>query len=678
MSWVRGGFILANWDREGAASTPNGGRRHAGASLVVVCWWSNRDDGGVELAVEIVAVVLSVVIVTALADRLRTSPPLILIVAGIVISFIPGVPEYQLSPELVLIGILPPLLYSGAYNTSFIDFRANRRSLGMLSIGLVIFTTIIVGYVAWYLLPGLPLAAGFAIGAVVAPPDAVAATAVARRVGMPRSIVQTLEGESLVNDATALTCLRTAIVALAGAVTVMEVGSDFFIAAVGGVVVGLIVAFVYAPIRRRISNPSIETVLSFVIPYVAFIPAEHFHASGVIAVVVTGLIVGHKAPLLQSGTARLTSEGNWRTVSFLLENTVFLLIGLQLKGIVQAVARSGVPISQTILVCVGVFLATIAARVVWVFLSGAIDRLPMLARKRPARSWAETTVVSWAGMRGVVTLAAALSIPASISVHGVTEAFPYRDVLVLVAFVVVIGSILIQGSSLKWLVRRLRLPPPDRAESALQEAALLQEASRAGLARLDEATDESDPEDVVVRLRLRAEERSNAAWERVARPSADAETPIEAYQRLRMDMLRAEREAVLAARDDARTNDEVLRRVVRVLDVEEAMLDNPNEEKYQAEHDLVTPDVVAQTCVHLEAVDNSVTAQTPGECTGCIVEGTTWVHLRMCMTCGYVGCCDSSVSRHADRHHSETGHPVMRSVEIGEAWKWCYVDQILG
>lgn len=623
----------------------------------------------VELAAEVVAVVISVVAVTALADRLRTSAPLVLIVAGIAISFIPGVPEYQLSPELVLIGILPPLLYSGAYNTSFVDFRANTRTLGMLSVGLVIFTTVIVGYVAWWALPGLPLAAGFAIGAVVAPPDAVAATAVARRVGMPRAIVQTLEGESLVNDATALTCLRTAIVALAGTVTAAQVGSDFLIAAVGGVLVGLVVAYGYSPIRRRISNPSIETLLSFVVPYIAYVPAEHFHASGVIAVVVTGLIVGHKAPLLQSGAARLTSEGNWRTVSFLLENAVFLLIGLQLRGIVAAVGRTDVPTSRILLVCAGVFIATIFARVLWVFFSAAIDRLPVLARKHPVRSWAETVVVSWAGMRGVVTLAAALALPNMV---------PDRDVLVLVAFVVVVGSILIQGSSLKWLVRRLRLPPPDRAESALQEAALLQEASTAGLNRLDEVVTTEDPADVIARLRLRAEERTNAAWERIARPGVGSETPIEIYQRLRLEMLIAERQAVLAARDDARTNDEVLRRVVRILDVEEAMLDSTDEDSYQADRILVTPDVVAQSCQHLVAVDATVVAKTAGECEGCILDGTTWVHLRMCMTCGYVGCCDSSVSRHAEAHYNETGHPVIRSLEVGQAWLWCFVDQILG
>ena len=295
----------------------------------------------VEIALALVAIAVVVVAVSALANRIGWSPPLLLVVVGIVFSFVPFLPTYELSPELVLVGILPPLLYSAAYNTSFIDFRANRRALISLSVGLVIFTTLIVGFVAAWLIPGLPLAAGFALGAIVAPPDAIAASAVARRVGMPRTIVQVLEGESLVNDATALTALRSAIVAIGGTLTVLQVGWSFIVAAVGGVLFGVIVAFVYAPIRKRISNPSFETILSFTIPYIAYVPAEHFHASGVLAVVVAGLLVGHKAPLLQSGAARLTAEGNWRTVSFFLEQAVFLLIGLQLRSIVDAVIGDG-------------------------------------------------------------------------------------------------------------------------------------------------------------------------------------------------------------------------------------------------------------------------------------------------------------------------------------------------
>ena len=627
----------------------------------------------VELALAIVGIAIVVVAVSAAANRFNLSAPLLLILVGLGLSAIPFIPEYTLSPELVLVGILPPLLYSAAYNTSFIDFRANRRALISLSVGLVIFTTVVVGFVASWLIPGLPLAAGFALGAIVAPPDAIAASAVARRVGMPRGIVQVLEGESLVNDATALTALRAAILALSGAFTVWEVGWDFVVAAVGGVVIGIVVAVIYSPIRRRISNPSFETVLSFTIPYIAYIPAEEIHASGVLAVVVAGLIVGHKAPLLQSGQARLTAEGNWRTVAFFLEQAVFLLIGLQLIRITTAAFGDNSNVAMVVASCLGVFVAVVLSRVAWVMTEGAIQRIGLLRRRRERKpiEWSSLTVVSWAGMRGVVTLAAALALPDSV---------PYRDLLTLIACVIVVGSILILGSSLPWLVRRLKLKPPDRAEEALQEAALLDEARKAGLERLNEVSSEADPEDVLARLRTRTEERSNAAWERIRRTGADVETPIETYQRLRLEMLDAERTAVLAARDDRSADDDAVRKVILLLDVEEAMVDRAAHASVDSHQELVTPDALAKTCEHLEAARESVEPppRTAGQCDACLRDGTTWVYLRMCLTCGVVGCCDSSVSKHAEVHYLETGHPTMRSVEPGEAWRWCYVDELLG
>lgn len=632
-----------------------------------------------ELALALVGIALVVLAVTAAAERLRISPPLMLIAAGVVVALIGGsiADDYSIfdvSPELVLIGILPPLLYSAAYNTSFVDFRRNRRALISLSVGLVVFTTFVVGFVAAWLLPGLPLAAGFALGAIIAPPDAVAATAVARRVRMPRSIVQLLEGESLVNDATALTAFRSAVIAIGGTVTAFQIGVLFVVAAAGGVVIGVVVALIYLPIRRRVKQPTVDTILSFTVPFIAYVPAEEVHASGVLAVVVAGLLVGHKAPLISSGTTRITAEANWRTVAFLLENAVFLLIGLQLPGIVQAIGPSSEDWLTIAIACVGIFIAAVLARVVWVFADGALSRIKIRGRQGRTIPWPELAVVSWAGMRGVVTLAGALLIPEE------PETEPYRSVLILIAFAVVAGSILIQGSSLPWLVRRLSLKAPDPAEDALQEAALLDEASRAGQLKLEEITDPDDSAEVVARAKSRAVDRSNAAWERVAAANPTAETPMETYRRLRLGMLAAEREAVLQARDDGRTNDEVLKAVVRTLDIEEAMLDAPISEERESDEELVTPTLVARSCSHLAAAQRSEppAPQTPGECGACIQEGTSWVYLRLCLTCGNVGCCDSSPRKHASAHHSETTHPVMQSAEQGEAWRWCFVDDILG
>lgn len=613
-----------------------------------------------EIAVWLVVGVVAVVAFSALANRIGTSAPLILMVFGIVASFLPGVPEFDLDPTLVLVGILPPLLYSAAYNTSFIDFRSKKGTIASLSVGLVIATSLTVGLITWWLIPDLPFAAGVALGAVVAPPDAVAATAVARRVGMPTAVVQILEGESLVNDATALTMLRAAIAAVAGALTVLQVGVSFLLAAGGGVLVGVIVAAIYIPLRRRMSNPSFDTALSFTVPYIAFIPAEEIHASGVVAVVVAGLLIGHKAPAILSGTARLTVDANWRTVSFLLENAVFLLIGLQLPGLLQALTDSPIPPAVIAVAAVAIYLTTVVTRFAWVFGTA-------LFPQETGTDAREKTVISWAGMRGVVTLAAALTLPDSV---------PARDVLVFLAFFVVVASLLIQGLSLPWLVRRLRLPPPDPAEQALQEAALLDSVAKVGLERLAEASTGTDPADVLARLRARSEDRRNAAWERVAEPGR-AQTPVEIYSRLRLQMLQAERDAVLEARDRGGYSDDAVRQVIRLLDVEEGMLDLGRASTSRG-GELTAPTGIAGTCTHLQAAESLPRPDDRVECAACLVDGTSWVHLRMCLTCGSVGCCDSSVKRHADAHFLETGHPVMRSVEPGEAWRWCYVDEVLG
>lgn len=624
-----------------------------------------------EIALALIVIAICVVAISALANRIGMSPPLLLVIVGIVFSLTPFIPNYELSPELVMVGILPPLLFSAAYDTSFVDFRANRRALISLSVGLVIFTTLVVGFVAAWAIPGLPLAAGFALGAIVAPPDAIAATAVARRVGMPRRIVQILEGESLVNDATALTVLRAAILALSGTFALIEVAWDFVYAAAGGALVGAIIAVIYVPIRRRISDPSIDTVLSFTIPYLAYIPAEEIHSSGVLAVVVAGLIIGHKAPLILSGTARLQSEANWRTVSFLLENAVFFLIGLQLWTILSNVAADGVPWPVVVTACLAVFAATVAARIVWVFGDGMLHIRRRNKRNKAAPSAKSLTVIAWAGMRGVVTLAAALSL---------TTDVPQRDLLILIALAVVVGSILLQGSTLPWLVRRLKLQPPDPAEDALAEAALLDRARRAGLEKLTEVETGTELPEVITRLQTRVNERANSAWERLALSNPESETPIETYQRLRMEMLGAERDAVLAARSDGKTNDEAVRKVIRVLDVEEAMLDRPLTGHGSNTTEPLTAQALAESCAHLDAVaqHEDPPENSPGVCEDCIAEGTTWVHLRKCLTCGHVGCCDSSVGKHATRHFRESQHAVIRSAEPGEAWRWCYVHEILG
>ncbi|MDQ2796661.1 MAG: cation:proton antiporter, partial [Actinomycetota bacterium] len=256
-------------------------------------------------ALDILALVAIVGFAAGGARRLGWSEPLVLILIGVGVSFVPGFLEIKLTPDLVLVGLLPPLLYAAAIRTSLVDFRANRRPILLLSVGLVAFTTVAVGLATWWVIPGMTLSAAFALGAVVAPPDAVAATTVARRVGMPRRIVAILEGESLVNDATALVALNTAIAAITVTVSPWHVGWDFVRAAGGGVLVGIVVAVVLGTIRKRIDDVVLDTTLSFAAPYVAFLPAEEIKASGVLAVVVCGLILGHNSPKLQTAGSRI-------------------------------------------------------------------------------------------------------------------------------------------------------------------------------------------------------------------------------------------------------------------------------------------------------------------------------------------------------------------------------------
>ncbi|CAM3270973.1 Sodium, potassium, lithium and rubidium/H(+) antiporter [Arthrobacter ulcerisalmonis] len=635
-----------------------------------------------DIALGLLVIVGVVCAASALGRKLNVSVPLLLVLAGVAGSFLPFIPPIELNPELVLIGLLPPLLYAAAFRSSLFDFGSNIRNIGLLSVGYVVFGTVTVGFVVWWLFPEIPLAAAIALGAVVAPPDAVAATSIARRVGMPRRIVTILEGESLVNDATALVCLRAAIAAIAGSVSALDIAGGFALAAGGGLLVGIAAAYVLTEIRKRVRNVAINTATSLMAPFVAFLPAEAIHASGVLAVVVTGLVMGTKAPSMPNGAARQSARSNWDTVQFLLENSVFLLIGLQVRSIIEGVQDDSLGVGRVWVGCALILLAVLVLRPLWVFPATYVPRLiPAVRRAEGTTTWQAATTVSWAGMRGVVTLAAVLTLPADLE---------HRNVLVLAALVVVAGTLVLQGFTLPALVRWLGVPGPDRREDALNQASLMQLATSAGVAKLDELRLASDPPEVMDMLKRRTQERGLAAWERLGRPTADAATPSQRYSQLRLAMLEAERTKVLELRRGGDFAHEVLTEVLERLDIEESMLDAALDEVDAGSAG--GGEGIAQpggTCVHLQHAEAPVPPAEPTEptdptvpgepfCADCLRDGTAPVHLRMCLTCRKVGCCDSSVGRHATRHFQETGHPVMRSIEPGEDWRWCYVDELLG
>lgn len=614
-----------------------------------------------------VAMAVAVLTATAVASRLKVPAPLLLIIVGVAASYLPGIPQAHLEPEVVLFGLLPPLLYATAISTSLVDFNANRRSILLLSIGLVVATVGAVAVVAHALVPDLTWAAAFMIGAVVAPPDAVAATAVARSIGLPRRIVTILEGESLLNDATALVALRTAIVAVAGGVDAWHVGLDFVRAAGGGVLIGVAVFVVVAFVRRHVVDPVFDTGLSLVVPFAAYVAAEQVEASGVLAVVIGGLLLGHRAPVLQSAQSRIAEQMNWRTIAYLLENAVFLLIGLQARTLLSDVGDSALTWARIVGVCAATLACVIVVRMAWVFITRYL-----LVRPTPdpdlgtTPPWTYTFVLGWSGMRGVVTLAAAYLIPGD-TLH--------REILLLVAFSVVAGTLFLQGLSLPLVARWLRVPSPDPLDDALARASLLQQASKAGFAALEEL-EYDDPHGIIDLVRRRVEQRNESAWERLSTTIGD-EAPSELYSRARFAMIEAERTRVLEIRSAGTVPADIVADVLRTLDVEESMLDVAQEHRDHLGEVNQRRRPAGELCEDLERYpDPESTAAQGTECGDCIAEGTHWVALRRCLECGGVRCCDSSPGQHATRHFHQTGHPVMQSAEPGEHWRWCYVHHL--
>lgn len=616
-----------------------------------------------QVVLTLVGIVAVVIAVAGLCSKFDLPSPLVLIVVGVIGSYLPFIPDVRLEPEVVLYGLLPPLLYAASLQTSLVDFNANRRSILLLSVGLVAFTAGGVAVLVHAFLPDLGWAPSFAIGAVVAPPDAVAATAIGRRIGLPRRIVTILEGESLLNDATALVALRTA---LGATVAWYVLAGDFLLAAGGGIAIGLAFFLVIGLVRKHVTDPVIDSGLSFLTPFAAYVAAEQAEVSGVLSVVVAGLLLGHKSPILQTAQSRIAERMNWRSIAFLLESGVFLLIGLQARTIIGDSTRGEVSVGRVLLLCAATLVAVIVLRMVWVFMARYLLVRPGpdgVTKVRPP--WTYTFLLGWAGMRGVVTLAAAFVIPVST---------PHRDVLLLVAFTVTAGTLFLQGLSLPWLARRLKVPSPDPGADALARANLLHQASQSGLAELDRL-EEDDPHSVGETIRDRVRRRDFAAWERVG--AGVDETPSETYARWRKMMIDAERKRILEIRSTGTVAHEVVDEVLATLDVEESMLDYTEDQRERVRSTGVSINLEGD-CDHLREVRLPVDPDTPGECGDCLREGTAWVHLRMCVSCGHIGCCDSSPQRHASVHHEGSGHPVMRSAEPGEDWRWCFVDELTG
>jgi Na+/H+ antiporter len=523
---------------------------------------------GIHVLEIVVGLVAVVVAVTAVARRFGLLAPILLVVVGLALSFVPGFPIPRLDPELVITGILPPLLYIAAVEMSVPAFRYNLRPILQLAVGHVLFIGAAVGFVVYAMLPNVPLAVCLALGAVVAPPDAVAATSVARRIGLARRVVVILEGESLLNDATALVFFRVAVAAALGlAIGPVGIAGQVVVAAGGGVLVGAVGAVVFRFLHARTTSPLLDNSLSLLAPFVIAVAAESINASGVVAVVVAGLSIGHRLPTLMSAASRLQVFAFWQILKFLLEGIVFLVVGLQLRTIVADLHE---PAGQVIAMTAAVLATVIIGRLLWVMVGTYLVRLlPRVRRRDPAPPVAVPVVIGWAGMRGVVTLATALALPSTLA-----DGASYPQTLfVWLAFAVIVTTLVVQGTTLPAVARWLKAPADDVTRDYLAEAQVQNNASRAARATLDEHAGGA-PEEVVARLRQLTEDRTNAVWERLG---GIGETPSNVYNRLRRQMLDAEREVFRLARDEGRIPEEVLVRAQRQMDLEESLLERSDE-----------------------------------------------------------------------------------------------------
>jgi CPA1 family monovalent cation:H+ antiporter len=520
--------------------------------------------GPVEL---VLALLLLVALLTVTARRIGVPYPILMTLGGLALGLLPGLPRVELAPDIVFLLFLPPLLFAAAFFTSPRELAANARPIGLLAIGLVLVTTVVVAVAVHTLASGVPWAVAFALGAIVSPPDAVAATAIAQRLGLPRRVVTILEGESLVNDATALVAYRLAVIAaVSGAFSLVDAALSFVVVSVGGVAIGLVAGWAIAFVLGRLNDPPVEVLLSLLGPFGAWLPAEALGVSGVLSVVTAGIVVGRAAPRILGSDARVLGSGVWQMVVFTLNGLVFILIGLQLPNIIDNLAATRT-FAELASWAVIVSVTVILVRLAWVFPGTYLPRwlsARVRAREQPP-SPRGVLIVGWAGMRGVVSLAAALALP--LTVDGGAP-FPERDLVIFLTFSVILATLVGQGLTLPWLIRRLGIGDDgtaDHEELHAREAAL-----EAALARLDELDSEvPGHRELLDHLR----ERYVHATEHLEHDHESGEVPLDQeaveHAAIRLAVIDAQRLAVVDLRDRGVISDEAWRRVERGLDLEE-------------------------------------------------------------------------------------------------------------
>jgi CPA1 family monovalent cation:H+ antiporter len=519
-----------------------------------------------DIEVILIALLVSVAVLSAAARAVNVPYPIVMVVGGVVLGLVPGLPDVQLDPDLVLLVFLPPLLYAGAFFSNLRELRDNLRAISLLSIGLVIATVLVVAVAAHEFIDGLSWPVCFVLGSIVGPTDPVAATAIMRRLGVPRRLVSVVEGESLLNDATALVAYKIALAAVGGAAfSLLDAGWDFLWKASGGIAVGLIVGYVIAEIRKRLHDPLIENTIGLLTAYAAYVPAEQLQLSAVLAAVVSGCYVGWRAPEIAGAETRLQGFGMWELLQFLLNALLFILIGLQLPAIAASLDEfsAGTLIGWGALVSA----AVIVTRIVWqftvVYLIRALDRRESQRIRRAP--WQSRFIIGWAGMRGAVSLAAALALDGS---------FPQRDLIVFLTFAVIFTTLVLQGLTLSWLISALGVHDDGIEEQEEIKGRLM--AAKAALARIDELEGEEwTRDDTIERMRgmYRYRKRRFAARAGLADDDEGFEDRSTAYQTIVREVLEAQRREIVRLRNTGEISNDVMHRLERELDLEDSRLE---------------------------------------------------------------------------------------------------------
>jgi len=513
----------------------------------------------------VLALLLLSVALGWVARRLNFPYPIALVVGGAALGFLPELPQFPFDPQFILVLVLPPILYQAALLTSWRDFQANIRPIGLLAVGLVIATTLAVGATLKFVVPEIPWAAAFVLGAIVSPPDAVAATAILTRLNVPRRVVTILEGESLVNDASGLVLYKFAVAAvLTGTFSLRDASVEFVGVAIAGIVIGILVGRVFIAIHRYLGDVFIEVLMTLAVPYIAYILAESLHVSGVLAVVAAGLVRGRYAPEIVSAEMRIIARSVWNLLTFLLTSLVFILIGLQLSGILGRL--EGYSTGELFLYGTLVSAVAIAVRFAWIYPASLLRRLlsTALHEHEPASTEQELFIMSWCGMRGIVSLAAALALP--LALEGGAP-FPGRDLIIFLTFVVIAVTLVVQGLTLGPLIRVLGVGTDWSEHEEEQHARFA--LGKAAIAAIDElAKKEGTAPELAERIRAEFAEKI-----RIAPPGGQVLTGgADVAKRLRSAAIRAERQELIRIWRENRISDDVLHRLEEDLDYQESRL----------------------------------------------------------------------------------------------------------